>query len=196
MKLFRGLMPFLVGYDDILKQFGLEAPNAFGKHLCSFTSLFGYVAYVSCTVLMAGFLAFEAETFDDISEHFYEFATGLSETFYYVYVHLMCKQFFEMSNHFEEITKKRELFSLWLKGNNFFLSPKFVYGFKGSINDEKQMIYEKAWKLTEISSNCIYIGYVKVIFPLLTIPYLFSSYFHYFTTDLRGDAFKLPFVMW
>lgn len=114
MKLFRKLMPFLVGYSA-LEEFGFEAPNSFRKHFCRFNSLMGYVVYVSCTILMGGFLVFEAETFEDISEHFYEFATGMSETFYYVYVHLMCKQFFEMCDHFEAITKKRELLLLWIE---------------------------------------------------------------------------------
>lgn len=111
MRLFRTLMPWLVGYDT-LEEFGFVAPNAFRKHFCRFNSLMGYAVYIGCTILMGGFLAFEAETFEDISEHFYEFATGLSETFYYVYVHLMCKQLFEMCEQFEEITREREQFLL------------------------------------------------------------------------------------
>lgn len=104
-------MPLLVGYS-VLDEFGFVAPNAFQKHFCRINSLMGFVVYITCTILIGGFLAFEAKTFDDISEHFYEFETGISETFYYVYVHLMCKQFFEMCDHFDEITKIRKLFSL------------------------------------------------------------------------------------
>lgn len=58
------------------------------------------------------------------------------------------------------------------------------------------MIYAKAYNFVEISSNYIYIGYVKVIFPFSTIPYLFMSCYKYYTTDVGEDAFSLPFVLW
>lgn len=68
--------------------------------------------------------------------------------------------------------------------------------FKGSINDEKQKIYEKANRFIEVWSNYIYVGYVKIVLPFTTFPYLFMSYFNYLTTDLRENAFTLPYVMW
>lgn len=107
MKLFRTLMPLLVGYD-ILEEFGFVAPSAFREHLCSFTSRLGYVVLVSGTFLAGGFLAFDAETFEEIYEHFYEFATGLNYTFYFFSIHWMCKQFFELNDGYDEIIKKRE----------------------------------------------------------------------------------------
>lgn len=67
--------------------------------------------------------------------------------------------------------------------------------FKGSINEDKRKIYKKACKIVEISSSCFYIGYMKIALPISTIPYLFMSYFKYYTTDLEKDAFSLPFVM-
>lgn len=110
MKLLRKLTPFLVGYD-MLEEFGLMAPNAFRKYLCSFTSLLGYVMLVSGTILTGASLVFEAETFDEISEHFYEFITLLIETFYLILIHWLCKEFFEINDNYERIIKKRELFS-------------------------------------------------------------------------------------
>lgn len=68
--------------------------------------------------------------------------------------------------------------------------------FKGSFNEKKRDLYEKACKFIEISQNYIYIGYVKIVFPLTTVPYLVTSYFKYYTTDLGSDAFSLPFIMW
>lgn len=67
---------------------------------------------------------------------------------------------------------------------------------KGSINDGKRVIYEKACKFVEKLSSYIYIGYVKIVLPFTTAPYLVSSYFNYYTTNLGKDAFSLPFVMW
>lgn len=194
MKLFRELMPFVVSYGN-LEEFGFVAPNRFRKYLCDFTSLLGYVVLVSGTLLAGGFLAFEAETFEEIYEHFYEFATGLNYTFYFISTHWMCKQFFELNDSYEEIIKKREFISDNQQKIKLF-EIKLDDDFKGSINGEKREIYEKASQFIEILSNYMYIGYVKVVFPLSTVPYLIMSYFNYYTTELGKDAFILPFVMW
>lgn len=109
MKLFRPLrklIPFLVGYD-ILKEYDFKAPNAFRKYLCDFTSLLGYFVLVSGTILVGGFLVIDAKTFEEIHDHSYEFATGLNDTFYFVYIHWMCKHFFYLSNYYEQIIRKR-----------------------------------------------------------------------------------------
>lgn len=111
MKLFqplRKLMPFLVGYD-VLKEFGFVAPNAFRKCICSFTSLLGCIVLVCGTVLVGCFLIFEAKTFEEICEHFYEFATALNDTFYMITMASICKHVFELNDRFEEIIEKREL---------------------------------------------------------------------------------------
>lgn len=69
--------------------------------------------------------------------------------------------------------------------------------FEGSINDEKRQIYEKACQFIETLSNYIYICYVKIVFPLITVPYLLMSYFnYYYLTDLDKNAFSLPYVVW
>lgn len=112
MKLFqplRKVMPFLVGYD-ILEEYGFVAPNQFQKYLCCFTSLFGYVVLVSATTLMSGFLIFEAENFQEIHNHFYEFATGFNDTIYFVYIHWMCGYYFSLNDKFEQITTKSKFF--------------------------------------------------------------------------------------
>lgn len=114
MKLFRPLrklMPFLVGYN-ILEEYDIVAPNTFRKYFCIFTCLLGYGVLLSATVLVTGFLVFEAETFEEFSENFYEFATTITDTFYFISMHWVCKQFFELNDHFEKIIKKREIFSL------------------------------------------------------------------------------------
>lgn len=57
-------------------------------------------------------------------------------------------------------------------------------------------MYEKACEFIEMSSKYFYIAYIKVSLPISTIPYLFMSYFNYYTTELGVDAFELPFVIW
>lgn len=118
MKLFqplRKMMPFLVGYDN-LQGYGLVAPNTYWKYFCSFTHLMGYVVLVTGTVLVGAFLIIDAKTFEEFSEHFYEFATGLNDTFYFILMKWLCKQIFELSEKYEEIIEKRE--------SVFFLNPE------------------------------------------------------------------------
>lgn len=101
------MMPLLVGYG-ILEEYGFVAPNRLQKYFCDFTSLMGYVVLVGATIFTGGFLAFQAETYDEISEHFYEFATVLNETFYLIFIQCKCKQFFELSDNYVLIIRKRE----------------------------------------------------------------------------------------
>lgn len=111
MKLFqplREIIPFLVGYAN-LEEFGFVAPNEFRNSLCRFTSFLGYVVLVSGTISSGGFLAFEAESFEEIHDHFYEFATGLNDTFFFICMHYMCRQFFELNDNYEHIIKRRKL---------------------------------------------------------------------------------------
>lgn len=118
MNILRKLMPFLVGYG-ILEEYGFVAPNRFQKYFCDFTSLMGYVVLVGATILASCYLAFEAETYDEISEHFYEFATVLNETFYLIFIQCKCKQFFELTDNYELIIHKRESLFLVPKNTNF-----------------------------------------------------------------------------
>lgn len=107
----RKMMPFLVGYD-VLKKYGFVAPNTFRKYFCTLTCSLGFVVLVSATVLVGCFLALEAKTFEEISGHFYEFATGINDTFYFISMHWMCKQLFELIDIYERIIKKRKIFFL------------------------------------------------------------------------------------
>lgn len=107
---FRNIMPFLVGYTA-LKEYGFVAPNLFRRYLYNFASLLGCVFLLSGTVLVGGFFVFEAKTFEEIHDNFYQFTTGFNDSFYLIYIHCVCKQFFEMNDHFERIIKMREFFS-------------------------------------------------------------------------------------
>lgn len=117
MKLFqplRKMMPLLVGYSA-LEVYGLKAPSPFRKYFCLFTSLLGYVVLVSATILVGGFLIFEAETFEEVSGHFYEFATGLNDTFYFISIQWMCKRLFELIGTYQQIIQKRKFSFDYLK---------------------------------------------------------------------------------
>lgn len=50
--------------------------------------------------------------------------------------------------------------------------------------------------MVELTSKYIFDGNMKIVLPFAIIPYLFRSYFTYYTTDLGNDAFSLPFVIW
>lgn len=120
MKLFqplRDLMPFIVGYDT-LQGNGFEAPNAYQKYLCNFTSLLGSVSLGCSTILVGCFLLLAAETFEEISGHFYEFATGLNNTLYFVLMESNCRHIFELNGNYEEIIEKRKHFSHKPKHDN------------------------------------------------------------------------------
>lgn len=106
---FRDIMPFLVGYS-VLEEHGFVAPNTFRRNLCHFASVLGSVFLIGGTVLVGGYFVFEAKTFEEFHDNFYEFLTGCNDSFYLIYIHCMCKQFFEMNAHFEKIIKKREFF--------------------------------------------------------------------------------------
>lgn len=114
MKLFqpiREIMPFLVGYDN-LEEYDFVARNEFRIYLCSFTRLLGYIVLASAMILLSGFFAFEAETFEEIHDHFYEFAMIFNDTFFFISMSWMSKQLFELNDNYERIIKKRESFSL------------------------------------------------------------------------------------
>lgn len=114
MKLFQSLrnfMPLLVGYSALEVVYGFVAPNANRKYICNFTSLLGCVVLVSSTICVGCFLVFEAETFEEISGHFYEFATALNDTFYFILMmNSTCKHILELNGKYEEIIEQREFF--------------------------------------------------------------------------------------
>lgn len=97
----------IVGYDT-LEAYGIVAPNTVQKHLCSFASVIGGVILIGGTILIGGFLVFEAESFEEIHDHFYEFVAGFNDSFYLVYIHCIYKQFFEMNDQFERMIEKRK----------------------------------------------------------------------------------------
>lgn len=56
--------------------------------------------------------------------------------------------------------------------------------------------YEQANTFVEKWHNIIHIAFINVTIPCITLPYFIWSYFSYFTTDIGGDAFILPFSAW
>lgn len=112
MKLFqplRNLMPFMVGYDK-LQANGFVAPNAYRKYICKFTSLLGSIVLVTSTIIVGGFMVFDARTFEKISGHFYDFATALNDTFYFLLMDSVCIRIFELNDNFEDIIERRQFF--------------------------------------------------------------------------------------
>lgn len=64
------------------------------------------------------------------------------------------------------------------------------------IRPESRIIYVKAKTFVNKLTKIIYFIFLKIIIPLITLPYAFASYYLYFSTDLGRDAFQLPFHGW
>lgn len=63
-------------------------------------------------------------------------------------------------------------------------------------NPKRRQKYLKLCNLFEKITRCFFLITMCVIAPCAALPYLFSSYFFYETTDMGRDAFVLPFLMW
>lgn len=59
-----------------------------------------------------------------------------------------------------------------------------------------KIMYEKTNQLAEKISEILYFLIVKVSVPGLVLPRAALSYFVYYTTDARSDAFQLPIPTW
>lgn len=105
-KPFRKLSPILVGYN-LLAKYGISAPSASQKYLCRFTSLFGYFALGCGFILGYGFIAYEANTFQEFSDVFYGFITLINDAFYFVYMPWFCRNAFELNKQFVDVIKER-----------------------------------------------------------------------------------------
>lgn len=66
----------------------------------------------------------------------------------------------------------------------------------GSENLASKAIYYKANEFIEKWSKYTYFAMFKVTLPCVTITSLVVCYFLYFTTNLKSDAFHLPFLTW
>lgn len=115
----RKMFPLLVGYE-ILEEYGFVAPNIYHRHFCRFTSLFGCFVLGIGLFLVGGFIAFQANTFQEYSDNFYGFATLLNDTFYFLYMPWFCVDVLEMSEYLENVIKERESIIF----NSFIASQK------------------------------------------------------------------------
>lgn len=61
---------------------------------------------------------------------------------------------------------------------------------------QSKTIYSKAIAFVNNFTKILYFILMKIAFPLITFPYLMTSYHRYLTTDLGPDAFQLPFHTW
>lgn len=66
----------------------------------------------------------------------------------------------------------------------------------GLIIPGKHDMYMTACEFVEKTSDYVFLGCMNVTIPCTTIPYLLLSYFMYLFTDMKRDAFILPFIMW
>lgn len=102
----RKTFPILVGYE-MLESYGFIASNVYEKHFCRFTSSFGCFILANSLILLGGFIAFQANTFQECADNFYGFATLLNDTFYFLYMPWFCTDALEMSQYLEEVMKQR-----------------------------------------------------------------------------------------
>lgn len=61
---------------------------------------------------------------------------------------------------------------------------------------KKVEIYNKTRQIVKLSSHYVYLVYIKILLPFSTAPFLITSYYKYYFTDLGRDAFDLPFLFW
>lgn len=57
-------------------------------------------------------------------------------------------------------------------------------------------MYAKNTKTVEKWSEFVYLSFVKMSVPSITIAYPLWSYALYFTTDLGAESFHMPFSFW
>lgn len=101
------MFPILVGFE-MLQKYGFIASNVYQKNFCRFTSLFGCFVLTNGLILVGGFIAFQANTFQEYSDNFYGFATLLNDTFYFLYMPWFCIDVLEMNQCYEKVIKERE----------------------------------------------------------------------------------------
>lgn len=65
--------------------------------------------------------------------------------------------------------------------------------FSGQKYPEAKRMYVKTNHQIEKWCNIIYTITIKLFVPILLLPKFIASFFFYFTTELGGDAFELPF---
>lgn len=85
-----------------------------------------------------------------------------------------------------------EISSLSVLNSIFFVH----FSFLGLINPKSKEIYTKANETIEKWSEIIHLCFEKLTLPLIGPPFIFVSYFLYFTTDLGRQSFFLPFLSW
>lgn len=76
---------------------------------------------------------------------------------------------------------------------------KFIDSLENAIDERNNpksiMIYKNANAFAEKWTNTVYVAMVLTI-PFVSLPYMFASYYLYYTTDLGREAFVLPFIAW
>lgn len=106
-KYFHKIMPILVGCN-LLERCGFPARSTFQKYFCRFTSLFGYFVLGSGLILGIGFMAFEANTFQEFSDDYYAFITLVNDTFYFLYMPWFCRNALKLNKRYVDVIEERE----------------------------------------------------------------------------------------
>lgn len=59
-----------------------------------------------------------------------------------------------------------------------------------------KIIYKEAIAFVNKLTQIAYFGLLRIVLPLITLPYAMFSYYLYFMTDSGRNAFSLPFRAW
>lgn len=90
--------------------------------------------------------------------------------------------------------KKRQFFNNFLNTRLSNLTHKIFSG-TANLHTSKAIYYESN-QLVEKLCRVLFFLFVNVFAPGLMLPKVVLSFFLYFNTDSRADAFDLPFPMW
>lgn len=172
-------------------------------------SLFFFVATASYSCLSAVYLLFSANTLKDYADAFYGWATPLFIFSINAIYAWKRADIFELIDSTESFIEERKLINRHrlppqssVLRFNFVKSiclrrRKFKTIFAGmEINPISKKYYEKVSRRIGYWVTFFDITINKLTIPGVMLPSFVMSYFNYYTTDMGGDAFNLPFPMW
>lgn len=123
---------------------------------------------VHLSITTMTYLIFEAKTIPEYTHSFSEFATATMNTFDIFVVILNTASIYQVIENVEKAIEQRN----------------------------EQAAYIKLNEKIERFSKWFYLIYVQCNVIVVAVPNLLKTIFFYFTTDLKSDAYQLPFRTW
>lgn len=183
-------------FDDIKNRIaliGIKSLQSTRKQLFNVTTILILITHIIDLILYIVYIFRVADNFALYVDVIFRIVSLIACMIFFAVLAWNIIELYRLIYNLENIIKKSEFQMMTI---NAFLLIYALLFIEGLVHSVSEKIYTKTDNETQKRIEILEFAMIKVTPILIILPKFIISFYTYFTTDLREDAFELPIPKW